>query len=139
MSDWGYESIYKAVCKVEEEKIITIKAISNKYDEILLALNEFKLKHDINDMLPYYDYIIDLLLEGVIIDKELVFKNCEVFFKTLQSSDINSENLSEVIRALRHSFPASPFKDLYNSLHWYQKLYIRFFDLVEKIKNKFSF
>lgn len=85
----GYKSICGATCKVIEEKIITIKAISNKSDEILSALNEFKLKHNINDMLPYYDYIIDLLMDEVIIDRELVFKYCEVFIKTVQSSDIN--------------------------------------------------
>jgi hypothetical protein len=137
MSNWSYKSIYEALGKVEEEKIITIKSISNKSDEILSALNEFKIKHNINDMLPYYDYILDLLLECQIIDQELVLKYCEVFFETIRISNINSDNLRKTLRDLRYSFPVSPFKDLYNSLHWYQKLQIRFFDLIENIQAKF--
>ena len=118
----------------KEEKSIMIRTISNKPDKILLALNELELRHNINNVLPYYDFVIDLIRGGISLDRKSVFFYYELYSETLQ---YNLSNLSSTISALKCSI-IDPFKDLYNSLHWHQKLYIRFMDLIEKIKYKFK-
>jgi len=118
----------------KEEKSIMIRTISNKPDKILLALNELELKHNINNVLPYYDFVIDLIRGGIFLDRKSIFYYYELYSKTLQ---YNFNSLSAAISVLKYSI-INPFKDLYNSLHWHQKLYIRFMDLIEKIKYKFK-
>lgn len=85
-----------------EEKYTQIILISGNSKEIINTLNELLETNDFDlaRLLPFCDFLIDLLLAGGTIDKEYIFKYYELYSKTLQ---YNSSLLNYVFQTFKQS------------------------------------
>ena len=105
-----------------EEKENTIRLISNCADEIIAALHEIEENQkEPNSVLPYYDFLIDTLMMGESMNKELTHKYFDAFSKSIS---YKHKQLSYAIQSL--TIDSSELgKVLYGLSPWYQKLWIR--------------
>lgn len=112
-------SFYYQILK--EEKIYKIKLIDNNAIEILHALNELEKTEGIENVLPFYDDIIELILAGFCLNSENINRYYQLYRKTFMHSQIK---LSNAIRCFRNDTKYL-LGDLYKHLPWYSKLWIK--------------
>lgn len=98
-----------------EERYMKIVLISNNSKEIIDTLNELVETNDLDlvRLLPFCDFLIDLLLVGDTFGKEDILKYYEMYSKTLQ---YNSSLLNYTFQAYKQSLLESVSVIKLNSL-----------------------
>ena len=86
-----------------EERYIQLMLVSGNSKEVIYALNELVYIYDLElfELLPFCDFLIELLSVGETIDNEDIFKWYELYSKTLQ---YNSSMLDYVIQSFKRTF-----------------------------------
>ena len=98
-----------------EEKYTQIILISGNSKEIIDTLNELVETNDLDlvRLLPFCDFLIELLLAGDTINKEDILKYYDMYSKTLQ---YNSSLLNYVFQTYKQSLLESVSATKLNSL-----------------------
>ena len=92
----------KYYSQLTEERYVQLMLISGNSKEIIDTLNELVETNDLDlvKLLPFCDFLIELLLEGDTINKEDVFRYYEIYSKTLK---YNSSVLNYAIQSFKQS------------------------------------
>lgn len=116
----------------KEEKVNTITLIVNNSEEILHKLDEIESKVGIQNILPFYDDIIKLILGGLKMEAKDVDNYYKLYRETFHYSCMR---LSDAYRCLASEFDNSINK-LYKLCPWYQRLWYRIKTIFNKMKGE---
>jgi hypothetical protein len=89
---------------LKEEKIIKLMMISTNAKEILLRLDEIEKEVGIENILPFYDELIEMVRMSIEIKSEDLKKYYDLYKNTFMFSNMR---LSQTLRCLGQSFTDS--------------------------------
>jgi hypothetical protein len=114
----------------KEEKVNTITLIVNNPEEILHKLDEIESKVGVQNILPFYDDIIELILGGLKMEVKDVDNYYKLYSDTFHYSYMR---LSDAYRCLGSDIGQSS-NQLYKLCPWYQRLWYRIKNILSHYK-----
>jgi hypothetical protein len=106
---------------LKEEKVNRLKVIFMDTDDILHKLDELESNVGLQNILPFYDEIMDMTLAGMSIKAEDLDNYYKLYSKTFSYANIK---MSEAFRNVMIN-PKSIIEDLYKFTPWHSRLWFR--------------
>lgn len=116
----------------KEEKVIQIQILSDKAKDILHKLDEIEKKVGVENILPFYDELVEMLRMGINIELDDLDNYYKMFSETFHYSYMR---LSDAYRCLALDIGQSA-NQLYKLCPWYQRLWYRIKTIFNKMKGE---